>query len=427
MLIPDLVRNPLDPDAQFLIAGLVERRREKPGPATVSEIQEEHSHMAGVAEAAGRELESRRLIVVQGRGLLALLRFPQIGRVQARGLDLSLAAELAQAGGDPSGLDEALSELDAAEVDGISDHVATAIEKLDNLAQGDAALAAGARAAASAHRGEFADALQAARQAAAALSEAGAISPMLARLAAWASRVLLAIGNSACPELAYALPHSENDAARQLFEQGLAAELSRNRHRARELYVQALREDPGYHLARCRYAEVLHDMGETEAAVAEMQRLAEAVPTLAHAHLLTAFLLIDAAAEGREISGWPDVAQAALQRARQLAAQGRKVDVGWLELLQARLELLVGDAPAAEEAARRAIAAEPSRADAYAALAEALAQQGKLAEAAEAAIAALLADHEHQAAANLLFHLRQSPALTSSIPHPHAVIDQTWQ
>jgi thioredoxin-like negative regulator of GroEL len=402
-----LLRHPLEETAARLLAFLVARRREgNLAPPSVAESAEELAIPPPAARAAGEELNERRLVVLAEPGIFALLRWPRLTHLQGRGLRMALAEQLEAVGAPvPAELAEAWSQAEENQQWPPPANPATGPAETVWLAL---------RAA---HHAALEQSLAACRQATAATIEAGVV-PLLARLAGWLERLMVALGMDSAPALRYELPDSANPRARELFQQGWQAELTRNRHRAQLAYVAALRADPGYHRARLRYAEVTFRLGQQEAAVAELARLVEAHERLGAAHLLCAQLRLEMAGA--------DAAEE-VERHLQAALADARADHAQARLLLSRLRLAQGRPAEALSQARQAVALEPSRAESYHTLGGALVETGDLEPAAWSYAAAVLADPDYAPAAEALFHLRQLAAVAPLVPHARQLKDESWQ
>ncbi|MGD9520296.1 MAG: tetratricopeptide repeat protein [Armatimonadota bacterium] len=407
-----LVRRPLSEEADQLLRYLVRRRREgNLQPALVRDVAEAMDVLVPVVRTAGEELHERRLIVLAAPGIIAPLCWPKLTAIAGRGVRMDLAEQLAAVGIEvPSTLLERWAEAETksdwpppqAGGDGADDQVWFAL-------------------CAAAH-GALGEALEACRRATASTIAAGVI-PLLARFAGWLDRMLVALRAPESTALRCEPPDSENEAARQAFYEAWHEEMIRNRKSAQLAYIRALRADPGYDRARLRYAQTVFDLGEPAQALAELARLTQARPRLGAAHLLRAEMLIKLAEDGHAPEGWLQQAETHLAA----AMQDPDCDHGRAWTLRARMLMTQGQTAECAKAARKAIALEPGRPEGYHLLALALTADGLLIEAAWAEAAAVLADHEYIAAAEMLFNLRQAPQVASAVPHARQLIDEMWQ
>ncbi|MBC7289358.1 MAG: hypothetical protein H5T86_15220 [Armatimonadetes bacterium] len=366
--------------------------------------------LAPAVRAAADELHERRLAVVEGPGIVAPVRWPRLASLGGK-LRMNLADQLAAAGADvDEGLAGAWAEAD-------DKGAPPEAEPSVGGPVREVFLAIGA-----AHRGDLPASMEHCRHATAGTIVQGVV-PMLARMAGWLERMMTALKTPQARAVRYSLPPSQNQQAQALFTQGWQAEIVRSRERARAAYVAALHADPGFDQARLRYAAVLFAIGETDAALSELGRLATARPRLWHAHLMRAEMLLRAAAQGAAPEGW----DAEAQRHLDVVASLTGADLAWADTLRAQLSLMRGDVDSAVAVARRAIALEPSLARAYHCLGQGLVAGGELLAGAWAEAAALLADYEFVEAAEALFALRQSPQVASQVPHARQLIDESWQ
>ncbi|MCX7600143.1 MAG: hypothetical protein N2512_14945, partial [Armatimonadetes bacterium] len=354
-----LVRRPVSDEARTLLEWLVKRRRD--GllvPPAVQDATDELGWVAAGTRRAAQEMHDRRLLVLAGAGTLAELRWPRLTDVAGKRVFMTLADQLAAVGAAVSpDMAEAWTEAEeTGEVpppektgDTAADHVWLVVR--------------------AAYHGGLAEALSAARRATAATIAAGVV-PLLARAAGWIARVLTVLGDPASPALRYELPMTDNEQAALAYEAGWRAELVRNRDQARAAYDEALRLDPGFLRAAMRKAWTTFAAGWPDAALADLDPLIARNPTLSAARLLRAEILIHLAAMGQAPADWVETAKADIASTK----EDPRGDRGLASLLASRLLLERGDVPRAINAARQAVALEPSRPENYHALGLALTQ-----------------------------------------------------
>lgn len=410
---PDaLIRRPINDEARTLLEWLVERRRNANlTPPTVQEATDELGWVAAGTRRAAQELHDRRLAVVAEPGVLASLCWPRLTDIAGKRVFMALADQLAAVRAAPS------PDLAAAWTEAEQTGEMPPPEKADSTAADEAWLMVRA-----AYHGRLAEALSAARRATAATIATGVV-PLLARAAGWIARVLTALGDAASPAIRYELPMTDNERAALAYEAGWRAELVRNRDQARAAYEQALRLDPGFHRAALRKAWAAFAGGSPYAALAELSSLIAQTPTVSAARLLRAEILIHLAAAGEAPADWEEKAKTDILSTK----EDPRGDRSLASLLASRLLLVKGDVPRAINAARQAVALEPSRPENYHALGLALTQAEEWLWAAWAEVAALLADHEFMEAGEALFNLRRIPEVAAQLPQTKNLIDETWQ
>lgn len=407
-----LVRRPVSDEARSLLEWLVQRRQDAVlAPPSIQEATEEIGWVAAGTRRAAQELHDRRLVVVADASMLASLQWPRLTDVAGKRLFMTLADQLAAVDAAPH------PDLAAAWSEAEQTGDVPPPEKA-----GDTAADACWLMVRAAYHGRLAEALSAARRATAATIAAGVV-PLLARAAGWIARVLTALGDPASPAIRYELPMTDNERAALAYEAGWRAELVRNRDQARAAYDEALRLDPGFDRAALRKAWVAFADGLPDAALAALSPLIARSPTLSAARLLRAEILIHLATTGEAPTDWEQTAKADITSTK----EDPRGDRSLASLLASRLLLAKGDVPRAINAARQAVAIEPSRPENYHALGLALTQAEEWLWAAWAEAAALLADHEFMEAGEALFSLRRIPQVADQLPQTKSLIEESWQ
>jgi hypothetical protein len=408
-----LLRQPLTDESVRLLHHLLQRRRNgNVGLPTVQEVTDALGFIAATTRMCTGELNDRRLVIEDGHGLFATLKWPALASVQGKQVRMSLSQQLRDAG----------VEATEAQADSWADADTPARDLFSPPEAGNAADAIFPMMQ-SARLGHIAHALAGARKVTAAAIPT-AVVPLLARAAGWFGRVLTAVGDEHSPALKYLPPMSENEAAAEAYHEGYAAELAHNREHATRAYVAALSADPAFLRARLRYVWTLFASDHADAALDELMRLIDAQPALSAARLMRAAILVDLASRD---DGDPAGAAAKVAADLDAVDQDTQADRAWSRLLRSRALLMSGQKAVAIKAARHSIALEPSRPAAYHALGLALTAAEDYVAAAWAHGAALLADDEYLVAGEALFNLRQIAQVEAAVPHARALIDHTWQ
>ena len=272
-----LLRRPLTEDAAILMAHLLQRRRDgNVALPTVQEVNDALGFIVATTRSCTAELNDRRLVIEDGHGLFATLKWPALASVQGKQIRMSLAQQLGAAG----------VEATEAQADSWADADTPSREIFAPPEAGNAADAIFPMIQ-SARMGHLAHALAGARKVTAA-SIPTAVVPLLARAAGWFGRVLTATGDERSPALRHQPPMSEVPAAAEAHAEGYAAELAHNRELAMRAYVAALRADPAFLRARLRYVWSMFASDRADAALDELTRLIDAQPSLSAARLTRA-------------------------------------------------------------------------------------------------------------------------------------------